>query len=756
MTINYPISLDSENNLYTVHDFLSCTLATDYTIGDTSISVIGDAQVLAKFPQTGIITLTEQCSDAPLRALSFFYTSTDNATTFSGLTLLPNFIDNNKPALITSISMNIDSYSHNSQKDAIIKIEQFIGKQGEVAPSPLTGTMEARTNYLRNLVLKPKAWFSASPTLGIVPLTVTFTDQSFRLGTDGTSSMIEHIINFGDGSSPSNISISTITNSGIECPISTPIPQLTIDHTYTTPGIFNVSLEVINDFGSDSVEFPNLITARIQAPGIPTVNFSVTSNQILTQGEPAGGPYTASTPVIRSPINTLISMEVPQGLNPNTGMSYAGEWLNGNNQAIDSILTYTWELSDDLQHNTTYQTTASYSIGGYYEMVMREDTQFGAYRILEYPSAFDIVEDQNLWLWTINSSLQAQSYEFGLLSETFKIQSSVALNVNYNNSFLQNAVNSTQQIREFQRNNGITQRSMVSSGLGGTSLLWWASGRNSSASPATETIQFSEYNGFTDVYLNSVNSIYRPWNWVSFASSNNIYFILGSETTSPAPFTSPTNQQKDELSLTNLTDTSGSLVLANYLNGADELMQNEVSFDGSGNSKQGNMSVYRSCWSQNTGYLLRNEGVGIFFRLLSFYSSVGTVSDPFINLTKLPDMAGLASPEGELVALSQGIFFFNNSGSINAYNTTSGVWETSGGSPIGATNSAGFQAFQDTSVSGFSSLSNTLLIAGDGNSTAYLSYDYSNKTFLRFSSIDLTFSSVTARPSGNQWLMGIW
>ena len=82
-----------------------------------------------------------------------------------------------------------------------------------------------------------------------------------------------------------------------------------------------------------------------------------------------------------------------------------------------------------------------------------------------------------------------------------------------------------------------------------------------------------------------------------------------------APFTSPTNQTKDKLSLSTYAVTSTNLTNANYLNGANELLENEVSYDGIGNSLQGNMSVYRSAWHNDAGYFIRNQGVGDFFRL---------------------------------------------------------------------------------------------------------------------------------------------
>jgi hypothetical protein len=57
---------------------------------------------------------------------------------------------------------------------------------------------------------------------------------------------------------------------------------------------------------------------------------------------------------------------------------------------------------------------------------------------------------------------------------------------------------------------------------------------------------------------------------------------------------------------------------------------------------------------------------------------------------------------------------------------------------------------------GFDKQSHTLLAASDGDRTAYLSYDYSPNAFIKFNGQDITFTIVTARPIGEQFVMGIY
>jgi len=115
-------------------------------------------------------------------------------------------------------------------------------------------------------------------------------------------------------------------------------------------------------------------------------------------------------------------------------------------------------------------------------------------------------------------------------------------------------------------------------------------------------------------------------------------------------------------------------------------------------------------------------------------------------------MAGTTKTEGELVTLSSGLFFFNNSGSIAAFNDTTGTWETGGPS----SSSVAFRSLQDTTVEGFNDLSNTLLATSDLDRIAYLSFDYSPNAFVKFNTVDLTFTSLGSRPSGEQWTMGVY
>ena len=112
-------------------------------------------------------------------------------------------------------------------------------------------------------------------------------------------------------------------------------------------------------------------------------------------------------------------------------------------------------------------------------------------------------------------------------------------------------------------------------------------------------------------------------------------------------------------------------------------------------------------------------------------------------------MSGNIKLEGELVNLTNGLFFFNNSGNVSAYNISSGVWET--GSSVSP-----FRALQDKSINNYNDLDQTLLAVSDNDRNAYLSYDYSTNAFIKYNSIDKTFHSLSNRIVGDQWILGIY
>lgn len=737
---NFPDEFDTDTNLHVVHDALRVVLAEDYTAGDTSITIVPDELIMPNFPETGIITLTEQVSEIENRAISLYYASRTD-TTFDDLVLLDGFTDSDKPKLKTNVTINVTAHHHNNLKDALIAIEEFVGIKGSCDTQPFGETLAGRTCFLQRLIQKPKAWFSASTILGVAPLSVTFQDQSFHLG----SGTITYLWSFGDNTI-STLSTITATSVVPTDEINVEVQDLDGDFivkTYTTPGIYDVSIEVTNEYGTDTCLFESMITVMAEAPDEAVIDFVPSALQTATDGSPSGGPYT-TPPTLRSRTNRFVDLIVEDGENPATpGVTYAGEELSGGTP-IDPITTYTWSLSDDLLQPNSNTARASYSVGGYYDVQLRVDTEFGSYRITTYEDAIDIVEKQNLWLFT--GSLSIRGHEFGLLSETFKNAGDVQ-SISTDDSFLDGSNNEDQAKQEFARNIAFIPRSTTASGDSGTALICYASG---GSVVTDQEINILEYNGFNDTYTSHTAISSRPWNWIALNSPTKTYFLFGQDPT-PVSNYNVSYQYQTSYDHSTLTATTTALSGSNYTGPAAELTQHVSSFS-SGVPTNGYFAVYRTAWKDQTGYILRNDGVGDFFRIKSFYRTSGTLSEPFQTLVKLPDMTGAVKTEGQLVTLNNGVYFFNNSGDVVVYNDTSSTWQTGGVAAVSAT----FTTLQDNSVEGFANVDNTLLAASDGDRTAYLSYDYSEEAFIKFNGQDLTFSNVGPRPTGTQFTMGIF
>ena len=751
---NYPKSFDNDDNLFLVHDSLRVRLLEDYNPGDTSILVEGDAEVMRRFPITGIITLTEQCSDIDKRALSFYYGS-KTSVSFEDLELLPEFsaLDSVKPKRITNVTMNVLDKHHNHLKDTLIEVEKFLGTK-YAKDETITG----RINYLEKTVFSPKAWFSVDRQLGLAGtqgLAVKFTNQSIRLG----QGWVKETWTFGEEGEGDVVVTSQnkeeyLTKEDVVQGVV--VNGNTFLKTYLNPGVYTVKLKVENQNGHDEVEFKNLVSVRTECPEPANIQIVHRPSQNYTSGNP---------PKIRSIANSFIDLEVPAGADPsNPGYSYGGELLSGSG-AIDPIVEYTWNLRDDLPHSNSNITKASYSLGGVYDIVLRVDTSYGAYRITKYEGSVDIVESANLWMFNYstynsNGSGVLRAYEFGLNSETFKTLGNQTLSLTRNNGFLDSPPLSygsddyynetlTRAQNEFRNNVEFVPVGTVSSGSKGNALMFWSEG---GVAADSKEIKVKKYNAFDDTYANSPTISDRPWNWAALCSTDNVYFLFGQNDTI-VPNQNPAWPKRLDYSIA--TESFGSattMTSSSFDNGAGSLLEHPSVYDGSGLATNGYFASYRTAWKDSTGYILRNSSVNEFFRIASFYKTKGSTSQPFSQITRLPDMIGSVKTEAQMVALVNGIFVFNNSGEICAWNDTSLVWEVGQAS----SSSLNFISVQDSSVSGFDSRSNTLLAASDKDRAAYLSYDYSEKAFVKFNGTDLTFSTTRYRPPGRQFKMGVY
>lgn len=763
---NYPENFDNNQNLYLVHDYLRLKLAEDYSPGDTRIYVSGGKSVMSSFPNAGegggVITLTDQCDDVINRSISFRYSSrttndlldVTNPWYFDGVEILDNFVDVKKYKNVTTVCQNVIAQHHNSIKDAVINIQRFAGIEGQMGTVPYQGTIEERINYLRKVVLGPRAWFSANKILAHYPSEIIFNDLSFSFGTDNLDKKTKYVWYF-DLQKDNNSGYSPKSEDSMLTYEKLDSEKREVKYTYRQPGIYTVGLSLENEFGSDFLVFENMINIKGKAPN---------EAEIVVVDDPIY-QFTLNG-AVRRPVGNIIEIEV---------------FNDGIFEVNDLVTNYTWSIVDDLNHFNNNSTKCSFSVGGIYDVGLRIDTKFDSFRITVFENLLDIVEKTNLWFWTINNDKNSiTNYEFGLISETFKTLSSQNIE-KINDGFIRNNCNlnqyffeeSCRQLREFNKNNGLCKRNNISSGDLGESLIYWASGRSGSHATdvLNEKIHIKNFVGFTQVYssisINGNSYINRPWNWIDFGTDYNLYFCFGKDTN----YGFSTNLTINRLSLRSLAKNDYQLADSQYLSGADELKANTIcegwktedlislscddqSVDWNARDVFGDLinnrdyySSQRSVWKDGTGYLIRNEGQGLYFRFRPFYRTAGTSANEFLSLRKLSDLSGPIKSEGELVSLSDGIFMFNNTGSISVYNTSSNTWASGGP----GTNSSEFRFLQDVNRDYFDNYNQSLLASSDNDQIAYLSYDYSNKSFIKFSNVDLTFKYIGNRPQGNQW-----
>lgn len=751
---NFPKELDNDNNLFLVHDSLRVRLLEDYNPGDTSIYIEGDYETIIKFPPTGIITLTEQCSEIEKRALSFYYSTppSEEPYSFQNIEILPEFssLDSVKIRKYTNVTMNVMNVHHNHLKDALIKIQEFLGTKY----SPASGTITERINSLKRIALAPRVWFSINSSYGLAPMKILLKNESIRIGKE----YLKQTWSFKEvNSSNEEETIIIETNNEEEYKANS-----TVEKVLVSPGIYTIGLSVETEYGSDYLEFKESVSVRTECPeeAVIQINHRASQNIYLNGDKPK----------VRSLTNTFIDIEVPEGLNPNNPeYFFSGEYVGSTStNAVDPIIEYTWILADNLPHPNMRTARASYDIGGYYDITLRVDTSFGSYRITSYDDSIDIIESSNLWMFNYkldsenpNSSGDVSAFEFGLKSETFKTLGNSSLYIDRNNSFLgesplnydntqiYNESTFERSKKEFEKNIEFVSSGTATSGERGTSIIFWAKGGSNVDS---KEIMIKKYNGFDDVYENLSPITNRPWNWTAFSSQEKTYFLFGQY----SPIISgqnPVNPEKIDYDLsTQSATTPVTFSVSDFENGADELLYNPSYFDEEGRATNGYFATYKSAWKGQTGYLIRNSSVNEFFRLGDFYKTSGTLVSPFGLLTKLTDMPGSVKTEGELVSLFNGVFFFNNSGEIAAWNDTSLSWEIGRASST----SLSFRSVQDTSSENFDDKSNTLKATSDKDRIAYLSYDYSTRAFVKFNGTDLTFTILKQRPEGKQFTIGVY
>lgn len=480
MKVNYPESFDNDTTLFHVYDSLKVGLDKDYNPGDTEIYAKDN---IDKFPSNGIITIVDLCNSS---ATSFFYKNKkDNY--FYNLEILKESKDDFKDKKSSYITQQVMAEYHNVIKDAIVEIEKVIGtvKDSEVS-------IYNRINNLTSKIYTPKAWFESDGVKGVAPFTVKFISKSS--GVIGPVGNVVYTWNF------ENEILRTSNN--------------IVEKTFEEPGEYTISLLVENDFGSDFIEFPKMISVISPIKEKPKIKFLPNEEQLINENQ------------IRTSINQDIKIQI---------------------ENTDNELEYEWILLPQEEKLNGKEIILNNLQGGLlYDLAVKSKNSNNSFLISVFKNSIDIVDSVNLWLWNINEeNSNISSYEMSVVTESFKTKNNSNFNTNIKDFSY-----------ELLKKNGCENKTSLCSGLGGLCVLYWMQDEN---------LNFYEYNPFLDVYFKSLNPKKINKNICSFSIQNNLYLFLDEE--------NPTNKTTIKLHNNSISNTL--LEKYSFTNGSYELIYNK-------------------------------------------------------------------------------------------------------------------------------------------------------------------------------------
>lgn len=210
----FPQLIDDKKSLYLAVNNAETKLSQSLTYNGKNLVV----ESTEKFPANGLIKLYNKEKNDNYEII---YYDNRNSTTF--LNLHRGFAGSKRSDWPsgTMVAASVMAEHHNSIKDAIIKIQKFIGKK----ENPDSDSLNNKLKSLENKHLSPKPNFRAYPTKGSPPLTIKF--QNFS-----NNEAIRFLWDFGDGTT------STEKNPS---------------HTYLSEGDFTVKLNLIMSTGAQGI-----------------------------------------------------------------------------------------------------------------------------------------------------------------------------------------------------------------------------------------------------------------------------------------------------------------------------------------------------------------------------------------------------------------------------------------------------------------------------------------------------------------------
>lgn len=202
---------------------ITLTASNSNSVGTATDSITSYGKPVSSFNTIGPVV------GVPPLLTTFVDTSTNNPTTWAW-----RVVNNATNATVTTATTQ--NFQYNATTNGVYDVSLIASNQAGASINTATAQIVTTSS--------PVASFTRTPTVAVAqpPLTVNFTDTTSNTPTSW-------LWNFGDG-----------TTSTLQSP----------SHTYTTAGLFNVSLTATNSAGSDVVTVP----ACVQTVVTPIANFT--------------------------------------------------------------------------------------------------------------------------------------------------------------------------------------------------------------------------------------------------------------------------------------------------------------------------------------------------------------------------------------------------------------------------------------------------------------------------------------------------
>ncbi len=750
---NYPITHDDANQLKTVVDGLSSittVVIKPYDVDDDTTydwengKGIIDLQDNSLWRESGYVTiyLKGHYGKAIDRSTLFHYGS-KGQNTLEDVMIIPGqeflYFPENSEAV-----QNVVAENHNYSKDALIALEQYLGNRGTEDQS----TIEWFTNFYVHNVRVPKPWLNISSTNILTGEYITFQDLTTRIKPGFTINLdtsIEWIFDLGDEtmisvSLDSELSEYVFNISWREILPNNNLGEIlnkeerkstwnrAIYHSYRSPGVYNVSLYVKNEFGTDQIILEEAIKVIDNCPESLTVNIN--------------GPH--------KDINKNSKTRAKANLEE---IIVRAEYELGDvkeHVASSSDLTFLWDIPFVLQSDLPNEQnlTLNFQAGGMYyiglKMIAPNESWIGTFT----ENAIDIVERPSVWLAYVSKhSGNLDMNEYSITSNTWKTNSS-PFDFNYSYAFAEGPADAgTDLSLAFRDNKGFYSKPNTDI----AHLLW---------SPNKSEVDVSKFDCMTNAFSSATNvKLHRPYNWYTLYMpsqfADRIYVLGGLNQIDNLSIMSQAIHYYD------ISVETFNLIEQRYNTPLD---QQDPSFtDAFENAKpmikQPNdyLATWKTANFEGIGYILRNSENSLLEDLFSF--------DPSTNIfNTVNTTVPFSRMELGFDALRDGIYTVSNAGDIHQYDPTNNVW-----TPTTLTSSEVFSSVFHTDPESNKDSSARVVTgvesrtSNTSNSNLYFSFDYGITSFGKYDSSVIAFQQLSSRPEYNgesvlteQWDMTVF